>query len=41
MWILVNIIGWSQVIEGFYFDVEKFYGNKFNNTQLWSDGQQI
>ena len=35
----VNITGWSQVIGGFYFD--EFYGNKFNNTQLWLDGQQI
>ena len=41
MRIPVNITGWSHVIGGFYFDVEKFYGNKFNNTQLWSDGQQI
>lgn len=41
MRIAVDITGWSQVIGGFYFDVKEFYGNKFNNTQLWSDGQQI
>lgn len=41
MRIAVDITEWSQVIGGFYFDVEEFYGNKFNNTKLWSDGQQI